>query len=81
MKVTLVKSTRAQAMYSLMRKALFMTDPETAHSLALESLKLGHNVGATSVLCKTVKQPVTVMGLEFPNQVGMAAGMVGRSIP
>ena len=37
-------------MYSLLRKALFMTDPETAHGLALESLKLGHNVGATAIL-------------------------------
>jgi len=62
-------------MYSLLRKALFLTDPETAHGLALESLKLGHNVGATSILCKTIKQPVNVMGLEFPNPVGMAAGM------
>ena len=52
-----------------------MTDPETAHGLALESLKLGHGFGATRLLCRTVNQPVTVMGLEFPNPVGMAAGM------
>ncbi len=62
-------------MYSLLRKALFLTDPETAHGLALESLKLGHNVGATAVLCKTINQPRTVMGLEFRNPVGLAAGM------
>ena len=62
-------------MYSLLRRALFLTDPETAHGLALEGLRLGHGVGATSVLCKTIYQPVTVMGLEFPNPVGMAAGM------
>jgi len=62
-------------MYSLIRKALFLTDPETAHGLALESLRLGHSVGATDILCKTQKQPVTVMGLTFPNPVGMAAGM------
>jgi dihydroorotate dehydrogenase subfamily 2 len=62
-------------MYSLLRRALFLTDPETAHGLALESLKLGHNLGATGVLCKTIEQPVTVMGLEFPNPVGLAAGM------
>lgn len=62
-------------MYSLLRKALFMTDPETAHGLALESLKLGHNVGATAILCKTIRQPRTIMGLEFPNPVGLAAGM------
>lgn len=62
-------------MYSLLRKALFLTDPETAHGLALESLKLGHNVGATAILCRTIRQPRTVMGLEFPNPVGLAAGM------
>ncbi len=62
-------------MYSLIRKALFMADPETAHGLALEALRLGHGVGATHLFCKAVSLPVTVMGLEFPNPVGMAAGM------
>ena len=62
-------------MYSLVRRALFIADPETAHGLALEGLRLGHGIGATSLLCKTISQPVTVMGLEFPNPVGMAAGM------
>ena len=62
-------------MYSLVRKALFIADPETAHGLALEGLRLGHGIGATSLLCKVASQPVTVMGLEFPNPVGMAAGM------
>jgi dihydroorotate dehydrogenase subfamily 2 len=62
-------------MYSLLRQALFLTDPETAHGLALEGLRLGHSVGATGLLCKKRDQPVTVMGLQFPNPVGMAAGM------
>jgi len=62
-------------MYSLLRKALFITDPETAHGLALEGLRLGHGIGATSILCSTVSQPVNVMGLQFPNPVGLAAGM------
>lgn len=62
-------------MYSLVRKALFIADPETAHGLALESLRLGHGVGATHLLCKAKNIPVTVMGLQFPNPVGMAAGM------
>ncbi len=62
-------------MYSLLRKALFLADPETAHGLALEGLRLGYGVGATHLLCKTHDLPVTVMGLHFPNPVGMAAGM------
>jgi len=63
------------SMYSLLRKALFIADPETAHGLALEGLRFGHGIGATGLLCETISQPVTVMGLEFPNPVGMAAGM------
>jgi len=62
-------------MYSLLRKALFIADPETAHGLALEGLRLGNGVGATRLVCKSIKLPSTVMGLEFPNPVGMAAGM------
>ena len=62
-------------MYSLVRKALFIADPETAHGLALDSLRLGHGVGATRLLCKAENIPVRVMGLQFPNPVGMAAGM------
>lgn len=62
-------------MYPLLRKALFTADPETAHGLALESLRLGHTLGATRLLCRTVEQPVEVMGLSFPNPVGLAAGM------
>jgi dihydroorotate dehydrogenase len=62
-------------MYSLIRKALFIADPETAHGLALEGLRLGQGVGLTHFLCKAGSQPVSVMGLQFPNPVGMAAGM------
>jgi dihydroorotate dehydrogenase len=61
--------------YKLAQKALFSTDPETAHELTLESLRLGHNLGATRFLCKTRSQPVQCMGLEFPNPVGVAAGL------
>jgi dihydroorotate dehydrogenase len=62
-------------MYSLIRKALFSTSPETAHEMALESLRLGHAFGATRLMCRHVEQPVEVMGLKFPNPVGLAAGM------
>ena len=62
-------------MYSLIRSALFLSDPETAHGLALEGLRLGYGVGATHLLGRFKSLPVTVMGLQFPNPVGMAAGM------
>jgi dihydroorotate dehydrogenase len=61
--------------YELARKVLFATDPETAHELTMESLRLGHRVGATRLLCKTRNQPVNCMGLTFPNPVGVAPGL------
>jgi len=61
--------------YELARKVLFSTDPETAHELTLESLRLGHNLGATRLVCKVSSQPVNCMGLEFPNPVGVAPGL------
>lgn len=62
-------------LYDLARKALFATDPETAHELTLESLKLGHRIGATRLLCRAKQQPVECMGLTFPNPVGVAPGL------
>jgi dihydroorotate dehydrogenase len=62
-------------LYDLARKALFAVDPETAHELTLESLRLGHRLGATRLLCKARSQPVHCMGLEFPNPVGVAPGL------
>lgn len=62
-------------MFGLLRKALFTTPPETAHHLALEGLKLGHACGATRLAPRSVSLPVRVMGLDFPNPVGLAAGM------
>ena len=61
--------------YDLARKALFATDPETAHELSMEGLRLGHRLGATRLMCKSRSQPVTCMGLEFPNPVGVAPGL------
>ncbi len=61
--------------YKLAQKVLFATDPEFAHELSMEGLRLGHRLGATRFLCKTSHQPVQCMGLEFPNPVGVAAGL------
>jgi len=62
-------------LYDLARKVLFATDPETAHELTLESLRVGHQLGATRLLCKSRQQPVQCMGLTFPNPVGVAPGL------
>jgi dihydroorotate dehydrogenase len=61
--------------YGLIRKALFSAAPETAHELALDSLRLGQSLGALSLGPKPPELPVEAMGLRFPNPVGLAAGM------
>jgi dihydroorotate dehydrogenase len=61
--------------YQLARKALFSADPETAHELSLEGLRLGYRLGATRLVCKTHSLPVHCMGLNFPNPVGVAPGL------
>jgi dihydroorotate dehydrogenase len=61
--------------YDLARRVLFAADPETAHEMTLESLRLGHRLGATRLLCRVRSQPVRCMGLEFPNPVGVAPGL------
>jgi len=62
-------------LYKLAQKALFATDPEWAHQASMNGLRLGHAFGATRFLCKESDQPVTCMGLEFPNPVGVAPGL------
>lgn len=60
-------------MYSLARPLLFSLAPERAHELTLSLLKSAHKVGAMRQ--KIAPKPVTCMGIEFPNPVGLAAGL------
>ena len=62
-------------LYSLARSALFRLDPETAHDLALKSLSaLGP--GAALLGAGTDKgEARQVFGIDFPNPVGLAAGL------
>ncbi len=62
-------------MYPLLRPLLFTLDPETAHNAALDALKSSHNLGLLCVIKQPADIPRTVMGLTFPNPVGLAAGM------
>ena len=63
-------------LYSLARPLLFAMDAEVAHELALASLKLIERGGLSAVLARAVPaQPVKLMGLEFPNALGLAAGL------
>ena len=62
--------------YPAIRKVLFQFDAETIHELTIKGLK---KTGATpfNALYKqhTVNKPVKVMGIEFPNPLGLAAGL------
>jgi dihydroorotate dehydrogenase len=62
--------------YSLLRPLLFKFSPETAHYITLHSLKILHILKLTKLIfSKKIASPITVMGLNFPNSVGLAAGM------
>jgi len=62
--------------YPLLRWLLFRFDPETAHNLVFTGLDLA----AKTPWCgfsknRVVSDPVELMGLTFPNRVGLAAGL------
>ena len=62
--------------YPVMRKLLFMFDPERAHTLSMALLEVAYRLKLTRLLFgKRKYAPVNVMGIEFPNAVGLAAGL------
>ncbi len=63
-------------LYKLAKSALFRLDPETAHTLTLAGLRTAEHLRILGPIAgSNVSDPVTVMGLTFPNRVGLAAGM------
>ena len=51
-------------------------DPEQAHTLTLAGLRLAEKLHMLPLVAgERISDPVTVMGLKFPNRVGLAAGM------
>jgi dihydroorotate dehydrogenase len=62
-------------LYALARPLLFSLDPETAHNLTLPALKRAAACGLTKALGHPQSDPRTVMGISFPNPVGLAAGL------
>jgi dihydroorotate dehydrogenase len=61
-------------LYALARPFLFAMDPESAHNLTLPALRRAALMGFASVQ-KPASDPRTVMGITFPNPVGLAAGL------
>jgi dihydroorotate dehydrogenase len=64
-------------MYALARSLLFRLDAERAHDLTLAGLDLAARLGLATRLAggERVVDPVSLMGLRFPNRVGLAAGL------
>jgi dihydroorotate dehydrogenase len=63
-------------LYDLLRPLLFRLDPETAHVLGLLALRNLARLGPLNPLRQALPgSPRTVMGLEFSNPVGLAAGL------
>lgn len=58
-------------LYTLAKPLLFAVDPELAHDISLEMLQQFHRI----IPNRRVDKPTSVMGLEFPNPVGLAAGL------
>ena len=63
-------------LYPLLRPLLFSLDAETAHEVTLKLLQAAQLSGLAKLLYPTLEnKPVTVMGLDFKNPVGLAAGL------
>jgi dihydroorotate dehydrogenase len=65
-------------MYPFFRSLLFMLDPETAHRLTLQLIRLAGILpparGLLQAMYAASEKPVEVFGLKFKNSVGLAAG-------
>ena len=62
-------------LYALARPMLFAMDAESAHNLTLPALRRAASLGLTGAIRKPAPDPRTVMGITFPNPVGLAAGL------
>jgi len=62
-------------MYPLARSLLFRLDPEQAHRVVTGALDVAAGLRLAGLASRRVADPVTVMGLHFPNAVGLAAGL------
>jgi dihydroorotate dehydrogenase len=62
--------------YPLLKPLLFKLQAEQAHDLTLKSLKRAEQLGLLALAGNHLAdQPKKVMGLNFPNPVGLAAGL------
>jgi len=71
-----MRATTLDFLYQLVRPVLFRMDAEAAHHATLAALRGAERCGLAALLAPpTGGTPVRVMGLNFPNRVGLAAGL------
>ena len=61
--------------YCLLKPFVFALDPETAHETAIAGMRTLGRAGLAPAYRPHADKPVTVMGLKFPNRIGLAAGL------
>src|SRR4029079_12345225 len=70
------RATRGSMLYPLFRPLLFALDPEAAHDATIRALDAAAALGVARLATPRLPTaPVAVMGIEFPNRVGLAAGL------
>lgn len=62
-------------LYRLVKPILFQLDAERVHDLTLKGLKLAEKLGLLKSEQQPISKPREVMGLSFPNPIGLAAGL------
>lgn len=63
-------------MYTHIRNLLFKLDAETSHEFSLDCLGAAERLGLVNAFLPAIPaNPVEVMGITFPNPVGLAAGL------
>jgi dihydroorotate dehydrogenase len=64
------------SLYGLTRPFLFALDAEKAHGLGLKAIEAAYRTGLNPLLATRPQPlPTRVFGIDFPNPVGLAAGM------
>ncbi|MBG7608889.1 MAG: quinone-dependent dihydroorotate dehydrogenase [Verrucomicrobia bacterium] len=65
------------AAYPIARKILFALDAEVAHHTSMMGLRFAEKTGLLELLSKPFpeSEPIELMGLKFPNRIGLAAGL------
>jgi dihydroorotate dehydrogenase len=64
------------SLYGLTRPFLFALDAEKAHGLGLKAIEAAYRTGLNPLLAtRPAPLPTRVFGIDFPNPVGLAAGM------